>query len=83
MTYLYTLVYRFWNVPGSRHVTSLFPNGGHMTRALISNMAAVLGKLLVLFSGISGLPLGHEAKQARSCGYEVSFVRICALSDAG
>lgn len=64
-------------------MTSLFINSGRVTRAQLSNMAAVSGTLLasflVLFSGISGLPLGQEAKRARSCGYEVSFV--CALSD--
>lgn len=55
-----------------------------MTHSLISNMAAVsetlLASLLVLFIGVSGFPLDKEAKQSRSCGYEVSFVCICSLS---
>lgn len=57
-----------------------------MTRSRISNMAAVsetlLASLLVLSVGVSGFPLGQEGRQALSCGYEVSFVRICSLSDS-
>lgn len=55
-----------------------------MARSLISNMAAVsetlLASLLVLCIGVSCFPLDKEAKQSRSCGYEVSFVCICSLS---
>lgn len=47
-------------------------------------MAAVsetlLASLLVLSIRVSGFPLDKEAKQSRSCGYEVSFVCICSLS---
>lgn len=52
-----------------------------MTRPVISNMAAMcrtlLAAFLVLFSGVSGFPLGQETEQARSCGYEVRFLLIC------
>lgn len=54
-----------------------------MTRRVISNMAAMFGTLLaaclLLFSGVSGFPLGQETQQARSCGYEVRFVPFCTL----
>lgn len=54
-----------------------------MTRLEISNMAAMFGTLLaaclLLFSGVSGFPLGQETEQARSCGYEVRFVLFYTL----
>lgn len=52
-----------------------------MTRIMTSNMAAMFrtanAAFLVLFSCVSGFPLGHETEQLRSCGYEVWFVPIC------
>lgn len=54
-----------------------------MTRIEDSNMAAMFGTLLaaclLLFSGVSGFPLGQETEQARSCGYEVRFVLFYTL----
>lgn len=62
---------------------ALLQNSGHMTRSLISNMAAVsetlLASVLVFCIGVSGVPLDKEAKQSRSCGYEVNFVFICSV----
>lgn len=54
-----------------------------MTRLEISGMAAMFGTLLaaclLLFSGVSGFPLGQETEQARSCGYEVRFALFYTL----
>lgn len=66
-----------------RHVILPFLNSGHMTRLEISGMAAMFGTLLaaclLLFSGVSGFPLGQETEQARSCGYEVRFALFYTL----
>lgn len=55
-----------------------------MTRHVISNMAGMFrtlfAALLVLFSGVSGFPLGQETEQARRCGYQVRFVLIRTYS---
>lgn len=72
--------------PEYSHVTSLFINSCHLTCGVFSNMAArfrdLVGALLVLLSGVSCFPLGQEAEQRRTCGYEVSCVHVPVIGSS-
>lgn len=52
----------------------------HMTRAVVSNMAAMSLQLTVvslfLLGGVLTFPLGQEAEHTSTCGYEVSHVHV-------